>query len=99
MGTGSSFDIKNVYGNYSSLTNDNFIVKVENITVNGSGTDNDNDNSSYNGSFSVTPTLSYNASTGILTLGNLSGRRSYKTWGNTGTIITATATVRVYLKY
>ncbi|HIT21763.1 MAG TPA: hypothetical protein IAB56_02165, partial [Candidatus Scybalousia intestinigallinarum] len=99
LGTGSSFDIKNVYGNYSSLTNDNFIVKVENITVNGSGTDNDNDNSSYNGSFSVTPTLSYNASTGILTLGNLSGRRSYKTWGNTGTIITATATVRVYLKY
>ena len=99
LGIGSSFDVKSVYANYSSLTNDNFIVKVENISVSGSTTNNDNDNSSYSGSFSVTPTISYNSSTGILTLGNLSRRRSYKTWGNTGTIITATATVRVYLKY
>ena len=99
LGIGSSFDVKSVYANYSSLTNDNFIVKVENISVSGSTTNNDNDNSSYSGSFSVTPTISYNSSTGILTLGNLSRIRSYKTWGNTGTIITATATVRVYLKY
>ena len=99
LGTGSSFDVKSVYADYSSLTNDNFIVKVENISVSGQGTNNDNDNSSYSGSFSVTPTLSYDSSTGILSLGNLSRRRSYKTWGNTGTIITATATVRVYLIY
>ena len=33
LGIGSSFDVKSVYANYSSLTNDNFIVKVENISV------------------------------------------------------------------
>ncbi|MFR2534184.1 MAG: hypothetical protein ACLS95_02990 [Clostridia bacterium] len=99
LGTGTSFDIKSVYSNYSKLTTSNFICQVVSISVSGSATDNDAHNSSYSGSFSVTPSITYNSSTGIVNISGTSNSRSYKTWGNTGTIITATATVKVYLKY
>ena len=99
LGTGTSFDIKSVYSNYSKLTTSNFICQVVSISVSGSATDNDAHNSSYSGSFSVTPSITYNSSTGIVSISSTSNSRSYKTWGNTGTIITATATVKVYLKY
>ncbi len=99
LGTGTSFDVKSIYPNYANLTASNFICQVVSISVSGSATDNDAHNSSYNGGFSVTPSLSYNASTGVVTIGGTSNSRSYKTWGNTGTVITATATVKVYLKY
>ena len=99
LGTGTSFDVKSIYPNYTNLTASNFICQVISIGVNGSATDNDAHNSSYSGSFSVTPSLTYNASTGVVTISGTSNSRSYKTWGNTGTVITATATVKVYLKY
>ena len=99
LGTGTSFDVKTVYSDYASLTASNFICQVVSVSTNGSQTSNDANNSSYSGGFNLTPTINYNASTGVATVGGTSGSRSYKTYGNDGTIITTKVTVKVYLKY
>lgn len=69
-----TFDIKSACPDYKTLTTNNFMVAVTDVNINtisGGGTDGNGNISS-----SVMPTLSYNASTGILTLAATSVKKS-----------------------
>lgn len=96
LGTGTSFDVSNVPG-YQNLTKDNFIVEVNSVSSSFNG-DWAGTGSSGN-SFSFTPTKTYNASTGQLTITRTSGSASGSNngWAGGNTSGSASVSVSVYL--
>lgn len=81
LGTGNTFDIKALYpNNYKEFTVDNFIISAVSASTSAQSVDTVNSNAvSYaqshtvNASQTVTLTKNYNAVTGILTIGNVTG--------------------------
>lgn len=97
LGTGTSFNVSNK-ANYKNFTTDNFILIINDIQINSSGTDNDAYNGSYNHSGNLIPTISYDPSTGIVTVNNTSYNWNTKTWGNTGSLNSINISTSVYFK-
>ena len=83
-----TIDVKNFYDKYETLTNENFAYAITSRTISFGNI------SSYSGGVAV-PSLSYDASTGILSITNLSastyvaGRDSYS--------ISASANIYLYI--
>lgn len=65
LGTGTRFDVS-LYSNHKKFTADNFIIKIERVTTSQSPTDNDQDNG--NAGVNISPTVSYDAEKGIVTV-------------------------------
>ena len=84
LGTGTSFDIKSIFpDNYTSLTEDNFIIGVQRKDAGGNAGDGGTGHSgsvAAGGSTAFELSKSYNPSTGTLTIsGNI-----YYNWANLG---------------
>ena len=96
LGTGTSFNVSS-YSGYKNFTASNFIISIVKTSTSASTTDAD----AYNGAanIQVQPTISYNSSTGNVTVNNVSASGSFKTWGSTGHIVTITVSCKVYLVY
>lgn len=94
LGTGTRFDVS-LYSNHKKFTADNFIIKIERVTTSQSPTDNDQDNG--NAGVNISPTVSYDAEKGIVTVSGLEGIGRFKTYGSTGCIIKSKVEVSVWL--
>lgn len=94
LGTGTRFDVS-LYSNHKKFTADNFIIKIERVTTSQSPTDNDQDNG--NAGVNISPTVSYDAEKGIVTVSRLEGIGRFKTCGSTGCIIKSKVEVSVWL--
>lgn len=94
LGTGTRFDVS-LYSNHKKFTADNFIIKIERVTTSQSPTDNDQDNG--NAGVNISPTVSYDAEKGIVTVSRLEGIGRFKTYGSTGCIIKSKVEVSVWL--
>ena len=105
LGTGTSFNIKTLFPNqYSSLSTSNFIVEVNTLSTSGSSTGGaygvmysssgggSEIFASTSSSNTVTVSKSYNTSTGVLTISNLSTSSSNSST-NTSGAVTATDNV------
>lgn len=73
--TATTIDVKNYTSDYAKLTNNNFSFTY--TVTNSLWYNVDGHEESYNNSSTVTPSLSYNPSTGILTISNANGYFSY----------------------
>lgn len=94
LGTGTRFDVS-LYSNHKKFTADNFIIKIERVTTSQSPTDSDQDNG--NAGVNISPTVSYDAEKGIVTVSRLEGIGRFKTYGSTGCIIKSKVEVSVWL--
>lgn len=94
LGTGTRFDVS-LYSNHKKFTADNFIIKIERVTTSQSPTDNDQDNG--NAGVNISPTVSYDAEKGIVTVSGLEGIGRFKTYGSTGCIIKSKVEASVWL--
>lgn len=94
LGTGTRFDVS-LYSNHKKFTADNFIIKIERVTTSQSPTDRDQDNG--NAGVNISPTVSYDAEKGIVTVSRLEGIGRFKTYGSTGCIIKSKVEVSVWL--
>lgn len=107
LGSGTSYNVSS-YKGYKNFTKDNFIVKINSIAV--SDTMGQSSHNSGMGmrapgtsSMSVVPSVTYNASTGAVAIGNLSGTCN-NGFEPTSTVtasstVTVTASIDVYLVY
>jgi len=97
LGTGTSFNLTS-YDNYKNFTvEDNFILKVTNISIVATHTDSSSHDRSYNYSYNLKPTISYNSSTGIATISNTSVQTTLKLHASSGSVLTVTATCELLL--
>ena len=94
LGTGTRFDVS-LYSNHKKFTADNFIIKIERVTTSQSPTDSDRDNG--NAGVNISPTVSYDAEKGIVTVSGLEGIGRFKTYGSTGCIIKSKVEASVWL--
>ena len=94
LGTGTRFDVS-LYSNHKKFTADNFIIKIERVTTFQSPTDSDRDNG--NAGVNISPTVSYDAEKGIVTVSGLEGIGRFKTYGSTGCIIKSKVEASVWL--
>ena len=90
----STFDVSTVYNNYANLTNDNFLIVYKTISVSANSRYS-NSGASCTGSQALT--LSYNPSTGALSIGGTGKTATYS--DSIGTYISTTASISydVYL--
>lgn len=107
LGSGTSYNVSS-YKGYKNFTKDNFIVKIKNISITNQMVQSSHSSSMgvsapFTTSGTVTPSVSYNASTGTVTISNLSGtcNNSYypTTTITSASNVTVTASVDVYLVY
>ncbi|MDD3453585.1 MAG: prepilin-type N-terminal cleavage/methylation domain-containing protein [Bacilli bacterium] len=110
LGTGTSFDLKTnyvTYGlsatEYQNLTSDNFVVELSSTYVTGLlgwSTAKPPKNAGGSNSYTVPLTKTYNATTGVVTVGGISGAVGYHGFADTYGYAEGrfSSTVNVYLK-
>ncbi len=97
LGSGSSFNVSS-YSNYGTYTADNFIVSINSLNISGHHDNNVSEGS--DGSKGSTITKSYNASTGVFTVGGTSTSfTNYTQYGGNTLSCSGAVSVSVYLLY
>ena len=85
LGSGTSFDVSNIPG-YQNLTADNFIVGATRLNLSGGGRCPYRDDIRMSCGGGGTITKSYNAQTGKLTIGTISGSVSVNNGGPSASV-------------
>lgn len=97
LGTGTTFDLSQYEGYTNFSPEENFLLRIVKTNISAYQTDNDSYNRGYNYSGTITPKISYNSTTGKLTIAGTSISTSLKNWGNTGSVLTVSAVCEVIL--